>query len=455
MAISQPRAPESGHRPSPAWRPGPAALAATFDHQRRIDPFGHRVHAWLGALACACVAGPTTAVELGALPVVAAFLIRFHRHWRTLPLYFLQPLMLVALAWIALSIASRLWTMGPHNAWLDQFGTARFLILAAALWPVADRRTLLLAGLALGFALGQASQACHALGLWTGTDWLTWNRLPGRNSGWWDPVVGGTVLTAALGIHLPAALWGRGRWRALGAAGTILTLAGVLATGTRGAWLACAALVGLGLLAAIVRVRPLKKLAQRLAILALLATLIGAALWATLGDQLRARYDAGHAEVTAALQEQNFDTDTGARLLMAWWALEALADRPLTGAGVGGYEQWTRRHTAAQGIEPTARRHHAHAHNALLHAGATLGVPGLALALAFVALALHGALSRNPGDGPPGYADAPAFALAGLVLVSPFDAVHINSQTAALLCLLTVFAVRRRPPPALSAGETT
>src|SRR5690606_40313370 len=62
----------------------------------------------------------------------------------------------------------------------------------------------------------------------------TWNRLPGRNSGWWDPVIAGSLLTAALGLHLPAALWGKKVWRALGIAGCAITLPGILATGTRG-----------------------------------------------------------------------------------------------------------------------------------------------------------------------------------------------------------------------------
>ncbi len=62
-----------------------------FEHQRRIDPFGHRVHTALAALACLCLAGPTSVAELGAIPLVAAFTIRMHRHWRTWPRLFLQP----------------------------------------------------------------------------------------------------------------------------------------------------------------------------------------------------------------------------------------------------------------------------------------------------------------------------------------------------------------------------
>lgn len=438
-----PAPPHAG--PGPWWRVTGERVNHAFAEQRRIDPFGHTVHAWLGALACASVAAPTSAVEFGAIGVVAAMLIRIHRHWRTLPLLFLQPLMLVLLAWTLLALASRLWTLGPHDAWVDEFGVLRFGIVAAALWPVADRRALLLGALVFGFAVAQLSQVVHALGLSLEIDAMTWNRLPGRNSGWLDPVVGGSLLTAALGLHLPAALWGRGRWRVLGALGSAATLLGILATGTRGAWLAAAGLVGIACVVAIARIKPRARLGRAVLILLGIVAVGSAAAWLTVGDQLRARFDAGRAEITGAIELKEFQTDTGARLLMGWWALEALKEQPLGGTGVGGYEAWTRTHVESQGIDPATRRFHAHAHNALLHAAATLGVPGLGLAIAFVALASIGSARRQPGDGPPGYADGPCFALVGLLLVSAFDSVHVNSQTGALLAVLLVFAMRSRP----------
>lgn len=429
--------------PRPWWRPDPLALQAAFDHQRRIDPFGHLVHTWLAALACLCLGATTSAAELGAVPVMAAFLIRFHRHWRTLPHYLLQPLILVVLAWGALGAASILWTAGQPEDWLEELGVLRFLLVALAIWPVSDRRPLLLGALAAGFAVGQSTQVLHALGRALEIDAITWNRFPGRNSGWWDPVVGGTLLCAVLGLHLPAALWGRAKWRVLGALGSAAAAVGILATGSRGAWLAGTALVAIAVAAWVWRGRG-KVLRPALA-LGVIAAILAAVAWASLGQHLTARYQAGRAEVARAFEARDFDSDTGARILMAWWAVEAMQDRPLTGVGLGGYRPWTRAHVAAQQIDPATRRFHAHAHNALLHAGATLGIPGLALAIAFVLLAVRGSARRQPGDGPTGYARGPCFALLGLLMVSPFDVVHVNSQTAALLAVLTVFAVGVRP----------
>jgi O-antigen ligase len=279
---------------------------------------------------------------------------------------------------------------------------------------------------------------------------MTWNRLPGRNSGWWDPVVGGSLLTAALGLHLPAAMWGRGAWSVLGFAGAGATVLGLIATGTRGAWIASAGLVAVALIVGAWRVRPRRLLVKPLLGISAMALLSALLAWAAFGEEIRERFDAGRREVVAAIERKEFRSDTGARLLMAWWAVEAIESHPVTGVGLGGFEAWSRAHVEAQGIDPATRRFHGHAHNALLHAGATLGVPGLLLAAAFALLAIRGAAVRQAGDGPPGYADGPCFALVGLLLVSAFDTIQVNSHTAALLGVLMVFAVERRPAPRTS-----
>lgn len=419
-----------------------------FEHQRAIDPFGHRVHTLLACLACFCVGGPTSAAEIGAIPLACAFLIRAHRHWGTWPRFLLQPLVLLVLSWTVLGLASLAWTDGTRGAWLDEWGSARFALVALFLWPVADRRALLLFALGAGFALGQCSQVLHAIGRAFEIDWMTWNRLPGRNSGWWDPVVGGSLLTAVLGLHLPAALWGRGGWRVAGSVGALVTLLGIVATGTRGAWLASIGLLAVAVVCAAARVRPRSRAIRVGAAVAIGAALVGGIGWAVMGESVRERLGSARAEIAGAVERREFGSDTGARLLMNWWAIEAMRERPLGGVGLGGYEAWTRGHVAAQEIDPSTRRFHGHAHDALLQAGATLGLPGLALGVAFALVAIGGAVGRQPGDGPPGYAEGPCLALVGLLLVSAFDSVQVNSHTAALLGVLLVFAVGTRPAAA-------
>ncbi|HZW10566.1 MAG TPA: O-antigen ligase family protein, partial [Phycisphaerales bacterium] len=208
-----------------------------------------------------------------------------------------------------------------------------------------------------------------------------------------------------------------------------------------------AGLVAIALVAGALRVRPRRLLIRPLLGVAAMTLLSALLAWAAFGEGIRDRFDSGRREVVAAIDDKEFRSDTGARLLMAWWAIEALGEHPAAGVGLGGFEAWTRAHVEAQAIDPTTRRFHGHAHNAVLHAGATLGVPGLLIAVAFALLAVRGAAVRQAGDGSPGYADGPCFALVGLLLVSAFDSIQVNSHTAALLAVLMVFAVQQRPAP--------
>ncbi len=424
----------------PAWAVRP------FARQRAIDPSGLGVHTAMAVLWCLCLGGPISVSELAGIPLALAFLIRIHRHVGTLPRLLVQPPVILILVWAAWGALSLLWSDDPARGF-DQYSHARWFGAIVCLWPVVERRSLLLGAIALGIALGQLSQVGHAVGSALGVEWLTWPRLSGRNSGWWDPVVGGSILTAALGLHLPAAAWGRGKWRALGIAGSLASLAGIAATGTRGAWIAAAALVVLVALAAGWRAARWRGLALAGAAAGVLVVAACAGAWTLGGQALRDRIVTARAEVTAALRDGEYNSDTGARIAMAGWAAAAFAERPLTGTGAGGYRPWVERRLASQGVDPASRSVHDHAHNALLHTAATAGLPGLLVALAFVAAVLRGAVRRLPGDGPAGYADGPFWSLAGLLLVSAFDVVHMNAQTGAILAALTLLSMPWRPPP--------
>ena len=52
----------------------------------------------------------------------------------------------------------------------------------------------------LGLFCGVASQGVHILGRRLHVDALTWHRLPGRDSGWWDPVIAGSLLVRWWGL---------------------------------------------------------------------------------------------------------------------------------------------------------------------------------------------------------------------------------------------------------------
>ncbi len=323
-----------------------------------------------------------------------------------------------------------------------------------------DRRSWLIAAIMAGFIAGNAAQFAHWIGHESGIAWLEWRRPEGeiRFSGWWDPAVGGSLLVGALGLHLPLALMGRARLRIIGVAGAAVTLLGILATGTRGAWLAAGALLVFVAAVAIVRrvraraapVRP-----RSILIGVVVVAIIGAAAWLTVGDAIARRAAETRDEIGAAFKG-DYSSYTGQRVLMARWAVQAVRAAPLHGLGAGGYGAWAEERARADEFEVRADWRYPHAHNALLHIAATSGLIGLLIAGAVVVVALRGSFHRDQlAPGGMGSVQAgPAFALCGLLLVSAFDTVHVNAQTAAMLMTLCALSLlpRPAPPPSRDTG---
>jgi len=432
-------------------RQSPERIAAIFERQRSHDRLGYTIHVWAAVVSLAMLTGPTTVCEFALLPLAVVTLIRLPGIWRmALPLgaaWVVRLYVLLAMWW-TLSLA---WSPDRTQG-LDEVATLRFAVMVPLLWPVLDRRRLLCWALAAGFLAGNLSQLAHAIGTHAGIPSLTWSRLPDRNSGWWDPVVGGSLLCAALGLHLPGALLGTGRPRVVHGVCALLTLAALFATGTRGAWLAAAVLlVFCGGGALWLRGRHLRSSLRSprtlLAALVVGALAVGAGAW--LGPGVARRAGRGFDEVAAALRQKDFTSDTGARLLLNWWAIEATGEHPVRGVGAGGYRVWAIDHLRARGIDPAARATHAHAHNALLHAGATTGLIGAAL---LASLVISGAASGRPRPPETWGQDAgPAAALLGLALVSVFDTVQVNAQTAGVLAALLGLCNGLRPPGATTS----
>ncbi len=394
-----------------------------------------RLYALTAVVWCFFMLWPTTYVEFAGIPLAVAFIAHTARAPRFFLGAVLQPVFaLFALYW-AWGALSLLWSDDLKTG-TAQIGCARWLWLIPALWPAMNRRRWLIGAMICGALAGNLSQVLHAAGVWLDIEALTWPRRAGRNSGWWDPVVGGTLLVAVLGLHLPGAAFCAGRRRWMGIVGVAVTLVAIAATGTRGAWIAGAALVGAGAVAGVWSSR------SRWRALALCTVVLGAfagAAWLAAGDSIARRFNAGREEVAAYFREGNDASDTGARLRMARRAFEAVREHPLRGVGAGGFRAWF-----AQDAPDSALRGHAHAHNALLHGAATTGIPGALMLGGAVAFALFFARrAAHPGSANP-YDAGPFWALAGLVLVSPFDSVQVNAQTAAMLTTLMALS-----PPAL------
>ncbi|MFM9995345.1 MAG: O-antigen ligase family protein [Phycisphaerales bacterium] len=433
-------------------------LAEAFDYQYRHDAIGHKLHVGAGLFLCFFAGWPITWLEVLAGPVYFYGLIRVLNTWRVWAVFWTRALILLIVLWAAWQALTLAWSPNPSEG-LNDLGKLRFLAAAWLLWPVMDRRPWLIAALAAGFLCGNAAQLADALAANLGVTWFDWRRPADRHSGWWDPAVAGSLLVGALGLHLPAAFMGGGRTRVMAIAAACVTAAGLLATGTRSGWVAAAALTAIT--AGVAGVRAVRGgahrgLTRRAWIVApcALGAIVGAAalVWPFVGAGVSRRIDEARGEVSRAWSGGDYSTFTGQRILMAKLAIAATAENPVRGVGAGGYRVWTtqRRRAAPVGESPQAlARPFPHAHNSLLHAAATSGIAGAILSALVMLVALRGALAREQlaPAGLGSYAAGPGFALLGLALVSAFDTLYVNAQTAALLGIL--FSMSLLPPPRL------
>jgi O-antigen ligase len=444
-----------------------------------------------------CVPGPTSVLEVSILPVTVCTLIRLPWIWRTLGGLWRQPLFWVLFVWWGWQTASLAWSADTGQG-LDEAGNARWLLALVVLWPVIDGRRWLIAALVLGFACVYLAQIWQVTATHLG--WWHWDRLPGRNSAWWDPAIGGSMLIAALGLHLPAAMCGRGRLRWVALAGCLATILALLATGTRGAWLASIGLIAISLAVMAWRVRPRRRLLRPMVGLVVGGVLTAAIAWPILGRDIVQRAETGWREVTGAIQNQRYETNTGMRILMARVAGESFTAHPIHGIGIGSFQIALRdRFEALVGRPMPEALMHDHTHNTLLHAAAVTGVVGAALTMTVAALGIWGGFAgpgrrgssvasddatgndpvfpsqcpvpsaqcpNDPVARAPGFRDSsllktqdsrlktsplcsydagPAFALLGLICVSAFDTINVSTHTSALLHVLLALCLLARP----------
>lgn len=433
----------------------PADPALADDWFRRNDPRGYWVYVFFAAGFLFFRGTPVTAAEIAGAPMAVWWFACVRWTWPMLNRFGAYLTARLILAWIAWVMLSLLWTPSNYQGWREVGGTARFVVAVPLLWPVLNQRRVLIAALAAGFFLMNAVQAAQWAGFIRHPHWMVWASDPDRISAWTQPVVAGSLLTAALGLHLPAALMARGWPRTLGIAGSAISAAAAAATGTRGAWLASIALFAAVALTAAVRyIRSGSR--RRLAAIPItvaLAAAIALAVWLVSGPAIQRRVDKGLSEVREALRSDNYQSDTGKRIDMARQAVAAFQSHPIRGVGAGGYQQWALDNLKSQGVDITTRDIRRHAHSTPLHLAATLGIVGLLL---FSALTLYPLITEcrrlHHTPGPLGYDAGPAFALLGLLLAGVFDTIYVNSQTAALLFALVGLCVPRRPKQPVAAA---
>lgn len=438
---------------------GPAFAAA---YQSQFGIWGQRVgwpaHFVVALLYFAGAAGPIATVELLPIPLLVLMLIRVHAT-RPLAIQIFQSrfvwLFLAAVAWGFVTLT---WSADRATG-IRELGNARWLWCIIGVTSIMHRRAACIAAIMIGLTLGLLAQGLEAIGLKYGFESLVWphphNPLEhARISGWWHhPVMGGVVLAGGLGLFLPCAVFGTSWRRIIGILGSCAVLAGIFATGTRGAWIASACLLVTTLIIAIARL-PRNRAIVTVAVATSVISLSGIVIGIARGDAIASRFQSAWSEVRSAWKDGDFDSDTGARIQFALRGIRMISERPILGYGAGGYQTRAREMIVDAGGDPTQTRNAPGAHNGLIHAWATLGLPGIALLLTLAIAGIIGGLRLAKAQAPVGvdwmgtFGAGPSFALLGLLFMTPFEGVYTNVQPAAFasallaLCAPGVFRLR-------------
>lgn len=408
------------------------ACDRAFARMHRRDAIGDKLHLFFGLGGLVCLFGPVTMTEIAILPLVVFFVVRVVN---TFPVWihgFGQPFVLATLALVAFMLVSLGWSPDRTQG-LVEMGQLRWLMAMGFFFPIIEHRTKLVYALCIGLAIGQIGQLLDAFdGFGIEPVAKLVENHPGRIAGWWHPVIAGDLLVAAMGLHLPAAMMGRGRTRIVGIAGLALSAVGVLATGTRGAWAGGLLLCLLGVLTVVlIRRVPLR----RVLIVGGIGVLALGVAGFVLRDSIMIRVNETRAELRE-IEQGDYDSYSGRRLMMYREAAEAFRQRPLVGVGAGGFEAW---------CEQRGQRYGAHAHNSTLHTLATLGIVGLGLWGVIVLVALRNAWRWGREGAANPYALGPMLGIAGLLLASITDCVHINNQSVALMGVLAALCPAYAP----------
>lgn len=386
------------------------------------------------------VSGRTTYLEVGGGLLWIVTLVRMPWVWRAFVMGLAHPLFLAMVAWTLWRLVTLAWSPDVA-AGIDRIDKMRFVWNIPFLLPLAPMVGTLVLGIIAGSFVYNLSQVSHSLSR-AGVDWLPqWERMPNRNSGWNSPVGAGTKLCAVLGLHIAACLRGlytaRLGWALFGGVGTIITLAAIVATGTRGAWISAAVLVGLACVVGACRVRWTARRAALAGAVALVLVVVGGALaWKVAAPRaMEAR-----EELRQVFEDKDFSSYTGTRLLMMWWAVQAFADHPIGGTGEGGYEPWVLANLEKRGIDPASRTHTGpHPHNTLLQPLANTGIVGFALYVVVLLVMARIAWVSRLHEHP--YAGGMAWALLGLFVACLFEILHMNSHILAMWQLIMGLAV--------------
>ena len=441
--------------PKPAaWPPprDPTTVAEALAYARRRDPIGDWAHTILALMYLAAMPLAPALTAVTGVGLAGYAILRLPHTWRTYTVLLRDPILWILVAFVSWYALSLTWSSDPAQG-RDELRAARALATPLVLWPVIHRAPWLITALLVGVIAQNGAQLANFLGWIENAKYNT----PDRLGGLLHPVQTGAWCAAALCWFTAAVLNGRGRGRWLALLGAGATAAGLVATGSRGPWLAAAVA-----LPALVITVALRRPESRRAALALAALAIvgSVAAWPLARARIVTRLQTAGAEVKAAQQDDVYWSSAGLRTAMWSWAWSAFEEHPVRGIGAGGYRNYVATHPtflAAVELAPVKQKPKRakymlrdHPHSTYLHLLGCTGLIGGSLFAAAGILAL-GRCGRSASDHP--YFDGTLFVLLTWLIGAALDCYHLNGQLVGLLGLVVALTLKHRLPVGYTVPE--
>lgn len=450
----------------------PGSIEEALRYGREHDWIGHHVATILAMIYLFLL-------PLATMPKDAAFgvltgwtIIRLPHTWRSFRAFKGMPILWVTLAWVGWQALSFTWSDNLPQAW-DEFKVQRMLITPLLLWPILDRAPWLVMAALAGALAQNGVQAMQEIG---------WINLPvtgeGRLRGLIHPIHSAMWFGAAIMWHLSATLNARLMLRLVSVALLLVSAVGLIATGSRGPWIATA----VALIAAIIII-PLRRPATRKPAIALAAIGIAglALVWVLGQNMIRPRLAEARQEIDNARQHQVYWTSTGLRLGLWGWAAEVWRSSPIIGVGAGGFPAayqaldsfqqakdiafqqsmhddvegydaavaagrdvttlrgYKRGHRLYENREDYLTRDHAH--STYLHALASEGAVGFALIVLVLLVIARQCWNDRPDHW---YSDGMLFALICWIVGAQFDCYELNGHQLGMIALIAALTLPGR-----------
>ncbi len=458
------------------FSPASAKLAAEIEHAlrygREYDWIGHHVATILAMLYLFLIPLATAPKEWAFALLAIWTVIRIPHTWRSYGALMFMPVVWVATLWMLWLFAGLMWSSDIEQG-LGELKVLRVLAIPLLLWPILDRLPWLVLAALAGVLAQNGVQVLQEIGWISSPD-----SGEGRLRGLIHPIHSAMWFSAALLWHLSATCSTRGAWRWASVVLMASSLIGLIATGSRGPWIAMA--VALPLMMGVVAVRRSHSRMPML-IVAAMAFVGIAGIWLTSPALIRDRLDDARQEITNAREHQVYWTSTGLRLALWGWAWEVWKTSPIVGVGAGDFpseypelasfkaaaaiarEQslieevpgYAEAKAAGQDVTKLrfyrrGERHAAnrldyllrgHAHSTYLQTLAAQGLIGLVL-LAIMLGVIARQCWRDRTDHP--YSDAMLFVLVCWVVGAQFDCYELNGHQLSLLALIATFTMPGR-----------